>query len=74
MKIAYVYDALYPYVRGGGEKRNYELARHLAIDHEVHFVSWRYWGRSAHRRFNGLHYHGSGAFFDVYASEQTLGD
>ena len=29
MKIAYVYDAVYPWVKGGAEKRVYELSRGL---------------------------------------------
>lgn len=28
MKIAFVYDAVYPWVKGGAEKRIYELGRH----------------------------------------------
>ena len=30
MKIALVYDAVYPWVKGGAEKRAYELGRRLA--------------------------------------------
>jgi hypothetical protein len=30
VKIAIVYDAVYPYVKGGAERRYYELARRLA--------------------------------------------
>jgi hypothetical protein len=27
MKIAYVYDAVYPYIKGGAEKRIYEIGK-----------------------------------------------
>ena len=37
MKIAYVYDAVYPYRIGGVERRIFELAWRLAErGHEVH--------------------------------------
>jgi len=43
MRIAYVYDALYPHVTGGAERRYFELGERLAArGHDVHFVSWRY--------------------------------
>jgi glycosyltransferase involved in cell wall biosynthesis len=44
MKIAFVYDALYPYVKGGGEKRIRDLSIHLASrGHEVHLYGLKYW-------------------------------
>ena len=43
MRIAFVYDALYPYVRGGAERRYHELARRLSARHDVHYISWRHW-------------------------------
>ncbi len=44
MKIAYIYDAVYPWVKGGAEKRVYELARRLAErGHEVHWYSVGWW-------------------------------
>jgi len=36
MKIAFVYDVIYPYVKGGGERRYYELAQRLCTRHQVH--------------------------------------
>ena len=40
VKLAFVYDAIYPYVKGGAEKRNYELCRRLAKQgYEVHIVA-----------------------------------
>jgi len=30
MKIAYIYDAVYPWVKGGAEKRIYEIGKRLS--------------------------------------------
>ena len=44
MKIAFIYDAVYPYVKGGVEKRVGELAIRLAArGHEVHIFGMKYW-------------------------------
>lgn len=44
VKIAFIYDAIYPYVKGGVEKRVWELACRLAArDHEVHIFGMKYW-------------------------------
>jgi glycosyltransferase involved in cell wall biosynthesis len=44
MKIAFVYDAIYPFVVGGGEKRIYELAKRLSAQGEdVTVVGMKYW-------------------------------
>ena len=44
MKIAYVHDVIYPYVKGGAEKRVWEMARRLADrGHEVHIFTMKYW-------------------------------
>lgn len=41
MRIAYLYDALYPEITGGAERRYFELGERLAAHgHEVHYVSW----------------------------------
>ncbi|AAL81342.1 MULTISPECIES: hypothetical protein [Pyrococcus] len=39
MKIAYIYDTIYPFVKGGVEKRVYEIGRRLAKKHEVYWFS-----------------------------------
>ena len=44
MRIAFVYDAVYPYLLGGGEKRVSEMARRLvARGHEVHLFGMQFW-------------------------------
>jgi glycosyltransferase involved in cell wall biosynthesis len=45
MKIAITYDVIYPYVKGGVEKRVRELAVRLVHNgHEVHLFGMKFWG------------------------------
>jgi L-malate glycosyltransferase len=44
MKIAFVYDVIYPFVKGGVEKRIWELAvRLVRRGHEVHIIGMKSW-------------------------------
>ncbi len=44
MKIAFVYDVIYPYIKGGVEKRVWELAVRLSHrGHEVHLFGMKFW-------------------------------
>ena len=44
MKIAYIYDAVYPWVKGGAEKRIYEIGKRLSDKgHEVHWYGIGWW-------------------------------
>ncbi len=44
MKLAFVYDAVYPWVKGGAEKRIYELGKRLAEQgNEVHVFGVKWW-------------------------------
>ena len=43
MKIAFVYDAVYPWEKGGAQKRIWELASRLAENHDVHLYGMHYW-------------------------------
>jgi glycosyltransferase involved in cell wall biosynthesis len=44
MKIAFIYDAAYPWVKGGAERRIYELSTILVKHgHEVHWYSLAWW-------------------------------
>ncbi len=59
MKIAYVYDAVYPWVKGGAEKRIYELSRRLAKrGHEVHCYGMKWWMGEDEICKDGVHLHG----------------
>jgi len=69
LRIAFVYDALYPYVIGGAERRYHELAKRLAMDHEVHRYSWSYWRHGDPRPTPGVRYHGVGRPLRFYGSD-----
>jgi glycosyltransferase involved in cell wall biosynthesis len=59
LKIALVYDAIYPYVKGGGEKRFYELAKRLTIEgFEVHLYGMKYWDGPNVIQQEGVYLHG----------------
>ncbi|MDP2948774.1 MAG: glycosyltransferase family 4 protein [Chloroflexota bacterium] len=66
MKIALVYDALYPFMKGGAEKRYHEMGTRLAARHEVHFVSWEHWRGSPPKENGNLFYHGVGRPLPFY--------
>jgi glycosyltransferase involved in cell wall biosynthesis len=58
MRIALIYDAVFPYVIGGGEQRNYELARHLSARHEVSLYGFEYWKGAPEGMLPGVRYVG----------------
>jgi len=59
MKIAYVYDAVYPWVKGGVEKRIHELSRRLANrGHEVHCYGMKWWTGEDEILQGRVHLHG----------------
>ena len=59
MKIAYVYDAVYPWVKGGAEKRIYEISRRLATrGHEVHCFGMKWWQGQDDIEMEGVQLHG----------------
>lgn len=44
MRIAYVYDVVYPFVKGGAQKRIWEMSRRLvAKGHDVTILGMKYW-------------------------------
>jgi glycosyltransferase involved in cell wall biosynthesis len=44
MKIAFIYDVIYPYIKGGVEKRVWELATRLTNrGHDVHLYGMKFW-------------------------------
>jgi glycosyltransferase involved in cell wall biosynthesis len=65
MKIAFVYDAAYPFVKGGGEKRIYEIARRLA-EHEVDWITLKWWEGKSRIERHGIGYVGIGEWRELY--------
>lgn len=59
MKIGFVYDAVYPWVKGGAERRIYELATRLARKgHDVHLFGVKWWDGEDIIEHDGLILHG----------------
>jgi L-malate glycosyltransferase len=59
MKIAFVYDVIYPYVKGGVEKRIREVAVRLASrGHDVHIIGMKYWDGPDSLKTEGVTLHG----------------
>jgi len=69
MKIGFVYDAIYPYQKGGGERRIYEVARRLsARGHEVHIIGMKGWTGADSIKSDGLIYRSLGRSIPLYHS------
>src|SRR5262245_30161158 len=58
MRIALIYDAVFPFIIGGAEHRNYELARELSARHEVSLYGLEYWKGAPERMLPGCRYVG----------------
>jgi L-malate glycosyltransferase len=69
LRIGLVYDALYPYVTGGAEKRYHELAMRLAERHEVHCLTWQFWDGPSELVQDGITLHGVGRPPALYGSD-----
>lgn len=66
MKIAFVYDAVYPWEKGGAQKRIWELASRLAEDHDVHLYGMHYWDGPSVIEREGVTLHGVCEPRDLY--------
>jgi len=59
MKIAFVYDAVYPWVKGGAEVRIYEMGKRLSAQgHEIHLFGIKWWEGAATIKYEGMILHG----------------
>lgn len=58
MKIAMIYDAVYPYVKGGVEKRISDIAERLSDKHEIHVFGMKYWKGPRLMKKGNVIYHG----------------
>lgn len=58
MRLAYVYDAVHPWVTGGIQTRVWELSRRLARDHDVHWYGLQYWDGPSTLEKDGVTLHG----------------
>jgi len=76
MKIAFVYDVIYPYVKGGVEKRVWELSVRLAAKgHTVHIFGMKYWDGDDILIREGVILHGVCPARPLYArGRRTVGE
>ncbi|MCX6701531.1 MAG: glycosyltransferase family 4 protein, partial [Methanomicrobiales archaeon] len=76
MKIAFVYDAVYPYRIGGVEQRIYELSKRLAArGHEIHIFGLKEWDGDASFTKDGVYYHGLGQAKQFYThGRRSIGE
>lgn len=70
MRIAYVYDAVHPWVPGGIQRRVAELSTRLADDHDVHWFGLHYWDGPAVVERNGVTLHGVAPPVDLYSGDR----
>jgi glycosyltransferase involved in cell wall biosynthesis len=66
LSICFVYDAVYPWEKGGAQKRVWELARRLTEDHDVHLYGMHYWDGPPVVQKDGITYHGVCEPYDLY--------
>lgn len=67
MKVGFVYDVIYPYVKGGVEKRIQELAVRLALrGHDVHIIGMKFWDGPDTVRVDGITLHGICPAYPLY--------
>ncbi len=69
MKIAFVYDAVYPWVKGGAEKRIYEIGKRLAeVGHDVHVFGVKWWDGADIMENEGMVLHGVCEPLELYVN------
>jgi glycosyltransferase involved in cell wall biosynthesis len=68
MRIVFVSDAIYPYNKGGKEKRLYELSTRLvAMGHDVHIYTMHWWPTPEKTRVeSGVTLHAISRRYDMY--------
>jgi glycosyltransferase involved in cell wall biosynthesis len=69
VRIALVYDAIYPWVAGGAERRFSEIGRRLADGHDVHLVGWQWWDGPKTIERDGMTLHGMGRAPALYGQD-----
>jgi len=67
MKIALIYDMIYPYTIGGAEVRNYSLAKRLTEQgHKVHMYGVKLWKGPDTIKRDGIFIHGVCTYIQKY--------
>jgi glycosyltransferase involved in cell wall biosynthesis len=59
LRIAYIYDPVYPFVKGGAEMRLFEVTRRMAErGHDVHWFSLKWWDGEQTMKMGEVTLHG----------------
>lgn len=71
MRLVYVSDAIYPYNKGGKEKRLFELTTHLAkMGHDVHIYTMHWWKTPEKERVeHGVTLHAISKYYPLYKGD-----
>lgn len=71
-KIVFVSDSVYPYMKGGKEKRLYEISKRLAgMGYDVHIYTMHWWqGAEKERIEQGVHLHALCRYHDMYHGDR----
>lgn len=71
MKIVFVSDAIWPYNKGGKEKRLYDISTRLASrGHDVHIYTMKWWTGANTKKEDGVTLHAVSPFYPLYARER----
>jgi glycosyltransferase involved in cell wall biosynthesis len=71
-KIVFVSDAIYPYMKGGKEKRLHEISTRLAaMGHDVHIYTMQWWGGSDKVTYeDGVYLHALCKYHEMYSGDR----
>jgi len=71
MRIALVSDVVYPYHKGGKERRLDEVSRRLAAaGHDVHIYTMKWWEGENDKTVHGVHMHAICKKYELYQGER----
>lgn len=66
-KIAFVYDPIFPFIKGGAEKRFYEIGKRLSREgHDVHLYGMKSWDGAKIIEHEGMTLHGICKNYPLY--------
>jgi glycosyltransferase involved in cell wall biosynthesis len=67
MRLSILYDLSYPFLKGGGQKRLFEIARRLVImGYEVHWWALKAWPGADQTDVEGIRFHSVGPMTKLY--------
>ena len=71
LRIAFVYDAVFPWVKGGIEKRVYEISKRLVRrGHDVRWFGLKWWEGEKEIEKDGIILHGIGKSHNLYNGDR----